>query len=173
MKAKWSSSDAVQGRILDAALKVFKERGYTDSTMTDVVQSAGVSIGSIYHHVGGKEDLFAACHRRLRDTLHEALGIDLDGGVLEHGTWEESYLWAVRERRDACAVFLGMNAPSGFEPGRKVAEYYADLDSLVARILAAILVEGMRILCECPEDETSHTVEATVKLLNVVRAVGF
>lgn len=173
MKGKWSSSDAVQLRILDAALDTFIRCGYSEAKLADVVQAAGVSIGSIYHHFGGKEDLFEACNRRLRDELRESIGIDLDYALPEHGVWEESYLRAVRENRTACLVFLGTDTPPGFEPGPKVAEYYADLGEHTARMLSAVLIEAMRILCECSDRDVEGVIDATTKLLNVVRAVGF
>lgn len=173
MKAKWSSSDAVRGRILDAALNEFQERGYASATMTDIVQSSGASIGSIYHHVGGKEDLFSACYDRLRTALLESIEIDPEGAMPEPGTWEEGYLRAVHEDRAACMVFLSVDTPPGFELSKSIAAYYAGLGDHAPRILAAILIEAMRILCECSDDEVTHVIDATVKLLNVVRAVGF
>jgi AcrR family transcriptional regulator len=49
--------------ILRAALGCFIERGYTASTMEDIRRASGVSIGSIYHHFGSKEELAVALHR--------------------------------------------------------------------------------------------------------------
>jgi AcrR family transcriptional regulator len=48
--------------ILDAALGAFAEKGYAGATIEDVRERSGASIGSIYHHFGGKEQLAAALY---------------------------------------------------------------------------------------------------------------
>ena len=50
-------------RVLEAALICFIERGYTATTMADIRRASGVSIGSIYHHFGSKEQIAVALHR--------------------------------------------------------------------------------------------------------------
>lgn len=52
----------VRERIAGAALRVFGERGFHGATMQDVVRESGLSVGAIYTHFRGKDDLFlAAC----------------------------------------------------------------------------------------------------------------
>jgi len=43
--------------ILDAALKVFSQKGYKTSTMALIAKEAGISKGSIYNYFKNKEDL--------------------------------------------------------------------------------------------------------------------
>ena len=57
---RWARTDATQLRILDAATEVFSARGFSAATMADIVEHSGASIGSIYHHFGGKKELFLA-----------------------------------------------------------------------------------------------------------------
>jgi AcrR family transcriptional regulator len=66
---RWAKTDATQQRILDAATEVFATRGFTAATMADVVESSGASIGSIYHHFGGKKELFLAIFERLASDI--------------------------------------------------------------------------------------------------------
>jgi TetR/AcrR family transcriptional regulator, fatty acid metabolism regulator protein len=47
-----------QGMIIDAALEVFRERGYASARMADIARRAGVSYGLVYHYFGSKEVLF-------------------------------------------------------------------------------------------------------------------
>jgi AcrR family transcriptional regulator len=49
-------------RILDAALVVFKEKGYFKSTMDDVAKRVGVSKSAIYQYFDGKDQLLAALY---------------------------------------------------------------------------------------------------------------
>jgi AcrR family transcriptional regulator len=45
--------------ILQAALECFTERGFTATTVEEIRLRSGASIGSIYHHFGGKEGIAA------------------------------------------------------------------------------------------------------------------
>lgn len=52
------NSDARE-RVLDAAEKLFAERGYRAVTLKDIATAIGIRHASLYHHVpGGKEELF-------------------------------------------------------------------------------------------------------------------
>ncbi len=52
------NSDARQ-RVLDAAEKLFMERGYRAVTLKDIAAQIGIRHASLYHHVpGGKQELF-------------------------------------------------------------------------------------------------------------------
>ena len=48
--------------ILSAALRCFTRSGYARASIEDVVRESGASVGSIYHHFGGKEQLAAALY---------------------------------------------------------------------------------------------------------------
>ncbi len=50
--------NAKQVIIIDAALKIFWERGYANARMADIARRAGVSYGLVYHYFGSKEVLF-------------------------------------------------------------------------------------------------------------------
>ncbi|MGH3877695.1 MAG: TetR/AcrR family transcriptional regulator [Actinophytocola sp.] len=60
-------------QILDAAVRVFSERGYHNASMDDISDVAGVSKPMIYAYLGSKEDLFAACIHREMSNLLEAV----------------------------------------------------------------------------------------------------
>lgn len=48
----------VRDRIIGAAVGVFAEKGYHRATIADVVARSGLSVGAIYTHFSGKEELF-------------------------------------------------------------------------------------------------------------------
>ena len=48
----------VRDRIIRAAVAVFAEKGYHRATIADVVARSGLSVGAIYTHFTGKEELF-------------------------------------------------------------------------------------------------------------------
>jgi TetR/AcrR family transcriptional regulator, transcriptional repressor for nem operon len=47
-------------RLLDAALTVFRERGYTATRVEDICQAAGLTKGSFFHHFDSKQALAIA-----------------------------------------------------------------------------------------------------------------
>ena len=49
-----------KNQILDAAFAVFVERGYSETTMDDIVQKSNMSKGAIYHYYSSKKELFLA-----------------------------------------------------------------------------------------------------------------
>jgi AcrR family transcriptional regulator len=47
-------------RLLDAAERVFARHGFAQGTVDLIADEAGVSMGALYHHFSGKEELFRA-----------------------------------------------------------------------------------------------------------------
>jgi AcrR family transcriptional regulator len=45
--------------ILEAAIKVFSEKGYSQTTIREVAKEAGISVGGVYIYFKNKEDLYA------------------------------------------------------------------------------------------------------------------
>jgi TetR/AcrR family transcriptional repressor of nem operon len=54
--AKRSAKD----KLLDAAVKVVRQKGYAATTVDDLCQEAGVTKGAFFHHFASKEDLAVA-----------------------------------------------------------------------------------------------------------------
>jgi AcrR family transcriptional regulator len=59
MEATVAERGQRQQAILAAALECFSERGFAATTIEEIRRRSGASIGSIYHHFGGKEGLAA------------------------------------------------------------------------------------------------------------------
>ncbi len=56
-------------RILDAALKIFSETGYSGASMDAIAHEAGVSKPTLYQYFGAKEQLFSAMLQPQRDDI--------------------------------------------------------------------------------------------------------
>src|SRR5437667_416867 len=71
------SSERRRQEIMAAALACFTAKGFNDTTMSDIQERSGASMGSIYHHFESKERLGAALyleglmgvHGAIRDVL--------------------------------------------------------------------------------------------------------
>ena len=64
---KVSKGDQTKALILDTALEMFRERGYEETTMRDIAQKAGVSLGNAYYYFSSKEYLIQAFYQRLHE----------------------------------------------------------------------------------------------------------
>lgn len=60
--------------VVDAAAKVFYERGYAGATVQDVADELGILKGSVYHYIDTKEDLLF----RLFEQAHNEVGQIVD-----------------------------------------------------------------------------------------------
>jgi len=83
-----TKSDAAITReqLLDAAERVFRERGVTRTSLAEVAAAAGVTRGAVYWHFRDKADLFdAMCERAtlpLEQTLEQAAGAEQSDPLL-------------------------------------------------------------------------------------------
>jgi len=60
-------------RIMDAALRIFAEKGFQNATITEISKAAGVSEATIYEYFGTKEDLLFAIPEKIsNDTFEES-----------------------------------------------------------------------------------------------------
>jgi AcrR family transcriptional regulator len=60
-------------RIMDAALRIFAEKGFQSATITEISKEAGVSEATIYEYFGTKEDLLFAIPEKIsNDTFEES-----------------------------------------------------------------------------------------------------
>ena len=57
-------TEATTAQLLDAARRLFAADGYQATSLDDVVRAAGVTKGALYHHFGGKRELFRAVFER-------------------------------------------------------------------------------------------------------------
>ena len=57
MQARDTRANDKRARILDAAIKVFAERGFHSATVAEIARAAGVADGTIYLYFKGKDDL--------------------------------------------------------------------------------------------------------------------
>jgi AcrR family transcriptional regulator len=94
--------------ILAAALECFAKRGFAATTIEEIRERSGASIGSIYHHFGGKEGLAAELYveglRGYQDGLVRALESHRGAEAGIHALVRHHLRWV--ERNPQLAQFL-------------------------------------------------------------------
>lgn len=78
-------SELTRTAILDAARRLFAADGYAATSLEDVVRGAGVTKGALYHHFGGKRDLFLAVYERELQRLAE---VQFAAFARKKGAWD-------------------------------------------------------------------------------------
>jgi AcrR family transcriptional regulator len=66
-------------QMLDAAVRVFSERGFHGASMDDIAEQAGVSKPLLYLYLGSKDETFSACIARESSRLVETIGAAIEG----------------------------------------------------------------------------------------------
>lgn len=62
-------------RIVETAAKLFREQGYAQSTTRQISERLGLQKSSLYHHIGGKEDLlYSICVAAATGVLRDVRG---------------------------------------------------------------------------------------------------
>src|SRR5436190_10708312 len=112
MPVRAEATSARQDAILDAALRLFNRRGYAATSIEDIRGASKASVGSIYHHFGGKEGVAAELYIRALESYQRGVlelirgsptaREGIDGIVHHHLEWvaahpdQARYLLAMR-----------------------------------------------------------------------------
>jgi YD repeat-containing protein len=140
-------------RILDAAARLFGERGYQAVRTGEIAQAAGVSEGTVFHHFGSKHALLVAVAERYGRGFAAAMfeGFDAEGDLPEvAGVMRRAFAY-VRHSDPLFGVFLLSDDPA--ESGARRAnhdEIVGALAGYLARWSSRGLVRPMqpRIVAE-------------------------
>ena len=74
-------SEATRSALMSAARELFAERGYADVGTEEIVKAAGLTRGALYHHFGGKCELFEAVYEEIEREVSERIAADALSGA--------------------------------------------------------------------------------------------
>jgi AcrR family transcriptional regulator len=75
---KDSKADATSGKILEAALELFREQGFDAATMRGIAEQAKVATGAAYYYYASKDAIVMDFYRRSCDEMQPNLALALD-----------------------------------------------------------------------------------------------
>ena len=95
-------------QILDAANKLFAERGYAEVTIEDIAKRAGVARGLVHHYSGGRKEVFIALVERLGGREDELRAPE--GGTAQERVADSVSRWLDWTEANR-TIYLGTIAP--------------------------------------------------------------
>ncbi|KIA74569.1 TetR family transcriptional regulator [Arthrobacter sp. MWB30] len=184
---QWTRTAATQRTLLDAAAGVFVEHGFTNASISDIVSRAGSSVGSLYHHFGGKTELFLALWNDYQNE-HERLVASAVAKARKAGETDPLALFNVGSRsyfdytwkhRELERVFIEGDTPPGFEVlrrerGREWVRQNSVLlgasDDTLGRLTVAVItdivtVSGQEVALSATKREADEVVGAAAELV--------
>ena len=159
---------ARRAQIIEAAVSCFLEKGYTNTSMSDIIKASGLSSGSIYSHFTGKEDiLITAINERLNnvkelyETLPEGAGPqDILEIIYTNQMVNENFSAMLRIRLES------LHAP---EIARATADTIPLLQGIIIKTLTPWAVEQLRVLHEINPDPAQRTPEQEALIADYAR----
>lgn len=159
---------ARRAQIIEAAVSCFLEKGYTNTSMSDIIKASGLSSGSIYSHFSGKEDiLITAINERLEnvkelyDALPEGAGPqDILETIYTNQMVNENFSAMLRIRLES------LHAP---EIARATTDIIPLLQGIIVKTLTPWAAEQLRVLHEINPDPTRRTPEQEALIADYAR----
>lgn len=66
-------------KIYEAAMEMFRDKGFDETTMRDIAGKAGVALGSTYYYFSSKDAIVLAFYHELQENSHESIVQTLAG----------------------------------------------------------------------------------------------
>jgi AcrR family transcriptional regulator len=122
-QAHVEKSPTARRALLQAAQRLFADRGYRDASVIDIVELAGSGVGTLYYHFGSKADLYlqtwadfqTAQEQRARDAVAKARASGEADGLRLCLVGTRAYLYGAWENRDIVRMIADGDTPPGFQ----------------------------------------------------------
>jgi AcrR family transcriptional regulator len=137
-----SRAEDTRRKIYEAAMELFREKGFEETTMRDIAGKAGVALGGAYYYYSSKDAIVLAFYREMQET-----STPLVGGALTDKKKLKERIRAVLDQRlkllapnrKFCAA-LFRHAPDGADPLSPFSEE--------SRLIRDAAIEQMRVAIE-------------------------
>jgi len=134
-----SRAEDTRRKIYEAAMEMFREKGFEETTMRDIAAKASVALGGAYYYYSSKDAIVLAFYREMQET-----STPLVGGALTDKKKLKERIQAVLDQRlkllapnrKFCAA-LFRHAPDGADPLSPFSEE--------SRLIRDAAIEQMRV----------------------------
>ena len=101
--------------IIEAALKLFTERGFHGTSTAQISKDAGVATGTLFNYFPTKEDLINSLYFEVKGDLSQAMGKDIEAEGTFQGKlrkiWSNLVKWGVDDQEEFLFVGQFCNSP--------------------------------------------------------------
>jgi AcrR family transcriptional regulator len=116
-------AEVTRAALLTAAGGVFAVSGYADASVDEIVEKAGTSVGTLYHHFGSKADLYVRLyldyqsrqHHRSARAFRAAVTAGESDPMTLFLTGTRAYLEGAWNDRHIGKIFVSGGGPPGFD----------------------------------------------------------
>ena len=159
---------ARRAQIIEAAIACFLERGYTNTSMSDIIKASGLSSGSIYSHFTGKEDILTTAINERLDNVKELYE------TLPEGAGPQDILETIHTNQlvnDNFSAMLRIRLESLHAPeiARATANIMPLLQGIIVKTLTSWAAEQLRVLHEINPDPAQRTPEQEALITDYAR----
>ncbi|MGW4461860.1 TetR family transcriptional regulator [Micromonospora sp. NPDC004704] len=154
---RWEAD--ASGRLREAAMQLYVERGFEQTTVADIAKRAGLTARTFFRHFADKREVLFAGSADLQKQLVLAL---------EAAPGSASPMQAISAALDAAATALGQH-PEHSRKRQSVINAHAELrerELIKLASLSAALADGLRRR-DVPEPDASLAAEAGIVVLRV------
>lgn len=159
---------ARRAQIIEAAVSCFLEKGYTNTSMSDIIKASGLSSGSIYSHFSGKEDILITAINERLDNVKELYE------TLPEGAGPQDILETIHTNQlvnDNFSAMLRIRLESLHAPeiARATADIIPLLQGIIVKTLTPWAAEQLRVLHEINPDPAQRTPEQEALIADYAR----
>lgn len=159
---------ARRAQIIEAAIACFLERGYTNTSVSDIIKASGLSSGSIYSHFSGKEDiLVSAINERLENVKN--LYAALPEGAGPQDILETIYTNQMVNDNFSAMLRIRLESLHAPEIARATANVMPLLQGVIVKPLTPWATEQLSVLHEINPDPTQRTPEQEALITDYAR----
>lgn len=159
---------ARRAQIIEAAVSCFLEKGYTNTSMSDIIKASGLSSGSIYSHFSGKEDiLVTAINERLENVKN--LYAALPEGAGPQDILETIYTNKMVNENFSAMLRIRLESLHAPEIARATADIIPLLQGIIVKTLTPWAAEQLSVLHEINPDSAQRTPEQEALITDYAR----
>lgn len=179
--------------LLVAGRELFVKQGFSATSVSDITDRAGMSVGSLYYHYGSKTNLYLAIwteyqrsqEARARETVAAVRAAGVTDGLRLYLAGTRAYLLGAWEHREVVRLVQDGDTPPGFGLrmrrinqewlrqnaallGQNIGRRGAS-DQLATRVLVAIVTDAMSGICRevaacATRDEAEELVNRAIEV---------
>ena len=159
---------ARRAQIIEAAVSCFLEKGYTNTSMSDIIKASGLSSGSIYSHFSGKEDiLVTAINERLENVKN--LYAALPEGAGPQDILETIHTNQLVNGNFSAMLRIRLESLHAPEIARATANIMPLLQGIIVKTLTPWAAEQLSVLHEINPDPAQRTPEQATLITDYAR----